>query len=306
MSQLVKYTTDQFKGVTIRMEELGMKREQIKREISFALQLINKNKYLMQCSKDSILSAVLNIANIDLTLNPASRKAYLIPYKGSAKLEISYIGLVDLMIRHGGIKSIIANVVREGDEFRYVPTDSLQPVVHSPGWDSSARILGVYAVATLPDGTKQADRMTLAELYKVRESSESYQYAVKNKKSCIWMDHESEMMKKTIVRRIFKLLPKGSGRKAQYIDNAIEIENRDYGASLGQKMHIETLLMSANISPEQREDLESRIDSCTNSEANSIIEFLKSVQISDFDRLGTGSQKQIGDAVSNAVNRENT
>jgi len=100
-----------------KMQEAGLDIVKIKREISFALQLLNKNQRLQECSANSKMAAIVNIANIGLTLNPAAKEAYLLPRWSSVTkeneccLEPSYIGLVKLLTDAGSIKNILCNLV---------------------------------------------------------------------------------------------------------------------------------------------------------------------------------------------------
>ncbi len=75
-------------------------------EAMFAMQIINKNSYLMGIANSnpaSLRDAVINIASIGLSLNPATKYAYLVPREKAACLDISYIGLIKLATDTGSI-----------------------------------------------------------------------------------------------------------------------------------------------------------------------------------------------------------
>jgi recombination protein RecT len=103
-------TTKFFQPIEQRMQDAGFDVERVKKEVSFAIQSINKSAQLQKCSGESVLQAVLNIANVGLTLNPAAKEAYLIPRWNSltgsneACLDPSYIGLVKLLTDTGSMR----------------------------------------------------------------------------------------------------------------------------------------------------------------------------------------------------------
>ncbi len=272
-----------FSSAEKRMVELGMDVVQIKKEISFAMQLINKNQKLQECSPESKLAAVINIANIGLTLNPVAKEACLVPRynKGSfeAALEPMYVGLVKLLTDAGSIKSMVSNVVYENDKIVINKADNVNPVTHNPELIGSKKgsIIGCYAVATLFDGTRQAEWMDINQLYDVRERSETYTAHKLNKiKSCTWVTDEAEMMRKTVIKRIYKYLPRTE--RMEQVDNAIAVDNVDYAASDAQLAYIDNLLHTSTLDTNQREYLEMEMAVMSGKRANEVIENLKANQ----------------------------
>jgi len=103
------------------IEQSGLDESAFSREISFAVQHAIKNPYLQKCTSNSVLRAVMNVAQIGLTLNPVSKYAYLIPrFNGQSKelecvLEPSYIGLAKLLTDSGSVTSIECHLIYQGD-----------------------------------------------------------------------------------------------------------------------------------------------------------------------------------------------
>lgn len=307
------YTQDQFKTVQKRMGEMGMPSQKVMREISFALQLINSNKDLQACSKESLQSAVINVANIGLTLNPAAKEAYLIARWNSQKrckeagLEPSYIGLQKLIMEHGGITSVVTNVVYENDQFELDLADKVKPVTHKPCLVKSKRgaLIGAYSVATLPNGDQQPEWIDIESLHEIRALSESYKAYMADKiNSCVWISHESEMCRKTVIKRLVKYLPRTS--ENDKLTEAIQTDNEDYGATFQQANYIQDLLMSANVTPEKERQIWDSLNSGMSfSEAKSVIEFLQENQIDDIRSNGGAkirNQKEFDKQIANAVN----
>jgi len=85
------------------------------KECSFAMQHFAKNDYLDKATIESKLQAVLNVAQVGLTLNPVLKLAYLVPRfeNGAVKcfLEPSYQGLVKLITDTGSAKNVTCHPV---------------------------------------------------------------------------------------------------------------------------------------------------------------------------------------------------
>src|SRR6185312_12653898 len=81
-------------------------------ESYFALQFLEKSDYLQKANLQSIVNAVVNVATVGLTLNPAMKLSYLVPRKPTkdspvmACLDISYIGLVKLATDSGSVAQV--------------------------------------------------------------------------------------------------------------------------------------------------------------------------------------------------------
>lgn len=299
-----------FQQIEQRMVQAGFDIEQVKREISFAIQGINRSAQLQKCSRESLMQAVLNVSNVGLTLNPAAKEAYLIPRFSSitrsleASLEPSYIGLVKLLTDTGSVKAMVCQLVYGGDQFDIDLANNVSPVLHKPDLNGKRdQVVGVYALATLADGTRQVEWMTLAEIHEIRERSETYK-AFKNNKiqSCTWASDFGEMARKTVIKRIYKYLPRSE--KAAVLDRAIDLDNEEYKISENQIGYIESLLRSSTIDERQREWLEMEIPTMGAKRASEVIEMLLNNQPNERTRIRNGealSQKEIGTAVAHAA-----
>lgn len=212
MADLAKFSQADVEIVKDKMLKL-IDEETYIREVSFAMQAINQSEYLQKCSKESLQKAVYNTATTGLSLNPVLKFASLVPryINGGYQcvLEPQYQGLVKLVTDTGSVQNVYAYNVMQGDEFDVVYGTSTE-IVHRPKF-ASKDITHTYAVAILPNGTKQFEVMTKEELDHIRGMSESYKaYDAKKIKTCIWVQHEGEMCKKTLIKRLVKYLPKNT------------------------------------------------------------------------------------------------
>lgn len=156
---------------------------------------------LLSCSQESLFQAVSQACQLGLDPSGILGSAYIIPYGSTATLVPGYRGLIDLARRSGQIVSLQAHAVHEGDRFRYQLGDDPK-IEHEPSLAPAegANVLYVYAVARLKDGGVQREVMTKAEIEAIRKKS-------KAGNSGPWRDHWEEMAKKTVIRRLVKLLP---------------------------------------------------------------------------------------------------
>ena len=180
----------------------------------------NKNPKLLECSKDSLMLAMLQSAA--LGLEPDGRHAHIIPYNSrngmQAQLQLDYKGIVQLVRRSGEIGDIHCDVVRRGDLFTYkfgrvedhIPwflrDDPKKPA--APG-----AIYAIYSRVVMKDGSLSCDVMSVEEVNQIRDGrSQGYRQAKQYGKTHPWDDEEKggsycEMAKKTAFKRHSKWLP---------------------------------------------------------------------------------------------------
>ena len=159
-----------------------------------------KTPALLKTSRESFLGAVLQCAQLGIEPGSALGHAYLIPYGNTCNLIIGYRGMIDLARRSGQIVSLHAYCVHAKDDFHYEL--GLHPDIHHVPSAEADRgpVTYVYAVAQLQGGGVQFEVMSRAEVEAIRSSS-------KAGRSGPWVSHWDEMAKKTVIRRLFKLLP---------------------------------------------------------------------------------------------------
>lgn len=215
----------------------GVTEGEFLKEIGFAIQQIKKTPMLQKASRPSIYEAIMNVAQIKLSLNPITQETYLIPRYNrktslvEAALEPSYKGLMKLLTDSKTVKSIEVRLVYEGEECVIDFAHPNKVVKHIPlifEGKKLGAIKGAYSLATLHDGEKHIEVMSLEQVHDCRAVSESYK-AYLNKKipSCIWVEHEPEMIRKTVIKRHFKFLPKSGA--LEKIHKAIDLDNKIHG-----------------------------------------------------------------------------
>ncbi len=165
---------------------------------------MRKNPDLMKCTPVSVLSCLIQSAQLGLEPGNGLGHAYLIPFRNNkngtfeATFIVGYKGYLALARRSGLLKRISANVVYSGDEFEY-SLGSSEYLSHKPcGETSAAAITHGYAVAEFKDGGIQIEVMTRKQIDAIKN---------RGRRNPVWDSDFAEMARKTLIRRIQKYLP---------------------------------------------------------------------------------------------------
>ena len=204
-----------------------------KREANFAMQQMYKNPHSLSIAmgnKVSLRDAIIQVAAIGITLNPAHQYAYLVPMDKEITLFISYRGLIKVATDTGSIKWARADVVYENDTFNYYGPAKEPEHVCNPFSDRGAPI-GVYCIAKTADGDILCDVMPEEEIQKIKSKSKS---ATGNKPQYSpWNQWPDEMRKKAIIKRASKTWPKTE--RHEKLDQVIEYINEKEGIDFEPK-----------------------------------------------------------------------
>lgn len=172
---------------------------------------------LLECSKDSLMTAFMTCAEFELYPSNASGEAYVIPYKGKAQFQLGYQGIVTLAYR-AGVEALTSNIVYEKDQFEY--EEGLEPkLVHKPYLDGDrGKPRLVYAIGQV-NGQKVFKVLVAGDVMKFKNLSQTKgsQYSPWNSGN----DPELWMWRKTCIKQLGKLLPKNDAmQRAIAKDNA--------------------------------------------------------------------------------------
>lgn len=194
-------------------------------EVGFAVQVLAGSTYALGVARNnrqSVLTAVTNIAAIGISLNPAKKQAYLVPRDSKICLDISYMGLMELACASGSILWAQAHVVFAKDTFRPVGYDKPPLHEYEPFAADRGDCIGVYCVAKTRDGDYLTHCMDIASVYAIRDRSTAWKAWIEKQKKCPWVTDPGEMIKKTVVKQASKYWP-----KTDRLDQAIHHLNTD-------------------------------------------------------------------------------
>lgn len=177
-----------------------------------AMACIRTTPKLQQCSPTSLVSALMVASELGLEPGGARGLLYLVPYGTVATPIVGYRGLIQLARNSGDLANVEARVVYERDKFEV--EFGLEPkLLHKPALTDPGKERAVYAIATMKDGSKQIEVMSVAEVDAIRARSRSGNNGP-------WSTDYGEMAKKTVVRRLMKYLPLSSER----LQRAMELD----------------------------------------------------------------------------------
>lgn len=166
-----------------------------------------RNPDLLTANRGSLIEAAFEAARLGLEPSGAIGGAHIVRYGQKAQLIVDYRGLVDLARRSSEIQDIAAVIVRRGDGF-HVRRGTSPAIEHTPLVEVSEEaekggaleVTHVYAVAHLFGGGVQFEVMTKAQIDAIRARSAAANHGP-------WRTDYEEMAKKTVLRRLCKLLP---------------------------------------------------------------------------------------------------
>ena len=197
-------------------------------EMFYALEAIEQSDQLQRCEPHTIGRCIIDVGTLGLSLSPAKKEAYLIPYRikvgpgrhvDQCSLSISYMGMEQIAYRTGFVSLIQTVLVREGDVFEMWTDDKGRHVRHQELSDGG-RVTHAYTMVKLSSGETFIEKMTRRELDACREAA-----ANKNGGKIPWTwqgEFRGEMYKKACLRRAWKHIPRGQNPHLTAMLEAVE------------------------------------------------------------------------------------
>jgi recombination protein RecT len=177
--------------------------------VRLAVGVLRRDRNLAQAAQNNpaaLMGALMDAAQLGLT--PGTEQFYLVPRKKAGRLEVQgirgYQGEIELIYRAGAVSSVIVEVVRAADTFRYSPGRDERPH-HDIDWDADDRgeLRLVYAYAVMKDGaTSKVVVLNRSQVMKAKAMSQGSDSAYSP-----WQKHEEAMWMKTAAHRLTKWVP---------------------------------------------------------------------------------------------------
>jgi recombination protein RecT len=173
----------------------------------------NQTRFLQNCM--TVLQDVKDIQKMDtksvartmlkgafLGLDFFNKECYAIPYGNQLNFQTDYKGEIKLAKKYSlnQIHDIYAKLVREGDVFTEEINKGIQSITFKPKQFNNGKILGAFAVCLYSNGSMIYETMSVEEIEKVRR----HYSKVPDGKA--WKESFGEMCKKTVLRRLCKLI----------------------------------------------------------------------------------------------------
>ena len=181
---------------------------------------------LDSCSQASIANSLMDMAT--LGLNASKKQGYFIAYGGKCQFQKSYFGNITLA-RRNGLKDVRAEIIYEGDTFRYHIEDGMKIIdEHTQDFMNIDvdKVVGAYAVGIMEDGRKVVEVMNINQLKKAWNQRMG---GLKEDASSTHTKFRDQMAKKTVINRLCKMIGNTStdGNIAEISDRLDEIEDVD-------------------------------------------------------------------------------
>jgi phage RecT family recombinase len=214
------------------------------REKILFMKAVGDNAALQKCDRFSVYSSFIELAVSGLTLNDGL--SYIIPYKDKAQFQVGWKGRLEQISQMPEVAFVNQpQVVYEADEFDYELGEVVRIIKHKPSpkraKGEAGDITHVYLILDTKFG-KKAYLMDRAEVLKIRDQYsagyKSYVAEVEKQgkkpgekvtksgkradgstwsfelEAPFWVTSEDEAFKKTLVKRVYKNLPKTPRLKA--------------------------------------------------------------------------------------------
>jgi recombination protein RecT len=167
----------------------------VERFIRVALTAAVQNPNLLRCTKESIMAALLQSAQLGLVPDGLLGQAFVIPYGEKATFQVGAQGLCELATRTGRISAVIPDVVHEKDIFEFwrdVEQDHFKHIPHS-GADDPGKVTHAYCIV------RRTDKTAKVEVLSVGKIEREHRAHSKARNSGPWQTHYEAMCKKTAV-----------------------------------------------------------------------------------------------------------
>ena len=172
------------------------------------LTAIRNNPKLAESDQMSLLSAVMQSAQLGLEPNTPLGEAYLIPYKNKGRMEaqfqMGYKGLLNLAHRTGEYKAIYAHEVYPNDEFHF-EYGLNKDLKHIPADVPEGDPVYYYGVYHLKNGGFD---FVVWSLDKIQRHARTYSQAYAKGWTSPWKSDFDSMAKKTVLKDVLKYAPK--------------------------------------------------------------------------------------------------
>ena len=190
---------------------------------SSVLSVVNNNSYLRTADPASIYGAAMVAASMNLQVNPSLGECAIIPYGKQAQFQVMTSGLVQLAMRSGVIKSLINEVVYEGQLVRKNKFKGIYEFDEDA--KTSDKVIGYMAYMETVEGFEKTLYMTVDEVKAhAKKFSKTFQ-----KGGGIWVENFDAMAKKTVLKQLLSKWSPKSVAPARQFDQAVVKINPDEG-----------------------------------------------------------------------------
>jgi len=205
--------------------------------VTSILSVVNSNGALGKADQNSLYTAALMAATLDLPINPSIGHAYLVPfktrqadgsYKDMVQFQLSAKGIKQLAMRSGQFLTINDSDVREGEietvnrltgeiKFNWIQDDKER---------LSKPVVGYVCYFKLVNGFESTMYMTSEQMM---EHAKKYSMTFKKFGTGLWKDEFGKMASKTIIKlHLAKNAPLSTSMQKAMVSDQAVIKNDNF------------------------------------------------------------------------------
>jgi len=192
-------------------------------EKAYALDIIanSKSDALLKCTPESVARSLIDVGVLGLTLSPAMKLAYLIPYKNQCTVSPSYMGLEQIAYKTGFVEMIQTVLVYKNDhEFNVWTDEAGRHITHREATSNRGEVTHAYCIAWFSSGKQHIEVMDKTEILACRDAATKKNFG---KTPFTWIGaFKHEMYKKSVMRRGWKHWPRTDNPRIAEMMSAVE------------------------------------------------------------------------------------
>jgi recombination protein RecT len=180
----------------------------LKRFIRTTLIAVSQNDALLDCTPESLITAIFEAAECGIEPTGSLGRGYLVPIKDHGVLKanfwIGYPGLIELAMRSKVVSKVWSRPVFKGDKFE-VHYGTRDEIVHDPQLGEEVKagdLTHIYACCAYKDGAVDFEVLTKEQVDLVRARAKGA-----NLPDSPWNSDYIEQARKTGIRKLAKRMP---------------------------------------------------------------------------------------------------
>nr|DAP95796.1 MAG TPA: RecT protein [Caudoviricetes sp.] len=242
--------------------------------VASLLSIVTNNNLLAKATNESIMTAAMKAAVLNLPIEPSLGYAYIVPYKNQAQFQIGYKGLIQLAQRSGQVTRLNAGEVYESQYKGFNPlTEDLEVDMYATPKENE-KVVGYFAFMRLANGFEKTVFWTKE---RVQAHGKKYSQSFSSKYSP-WQSDFDAMARKTVLKHMLSTYAPLSTE----LQEAIVADNEDSKISevketkdiTPQEPENLSDLLSAPEEAEQAKDVTPLEDDAQNSAADNVPDFV--------------------------------
>lgn len=166
--------------------------------VASLLSVVTNNNLLAKATNESIMTAAMKAAVLNLPIEPSLGYAYIVPYKSQAQFQIGYKGLIQLAQRSGQVTRLNAGEVYESQYKGFNPLTEDLEVDMTAIPKEKEKVVGYFAFMRLANGFEKTVFWTKE---RVQAHGKKYSQSFSSKYSP-WQSDFDAMARKTVLKHM--------------------------------------------------------------------------------------------------------